>query len=81
LETFARKVGATDVVWSSRVLGQTEKIVEHPVTTFDSGTFWGRGRGRHRWWDDGSAENRSTWVPVRVPADDTGFVAYFLSKD
>jgi hypothetical protein len=81
LEAFARKVGATDVVWSGRVLGKTEKIVEHPVTNFSTGTVWGGRGSRGRWWDDSYTENSTTWVPMRVPADDTGFVAYFLRRE
>lgn len=81
LEAFARKVGATDVVWSGRILGKTEKIVEHPVTSFNTGSFWGGRGSRGRWWDDHYSQNSTTWVPIRVPADDTGFVAYFLRRE
>lgn len=79
LESFARSIGATDVVWSSKVLGRTEKIVERPVTSTSTGTFWGsRQHGNDPWWSDNYTTSSTTWVPVRVPADDTGFVAYFL---
>lgn len=81
LEAFARRIGATDVVWSGRVLGKTEKIVEHPVTNFSTGSFWGSRGSRGRWWDDNYTENSTTWVPMRVPADDTAFVAYFLRRE
>lgn len=78
LEEFARKIGATDVVWASRVLGKTEKVVDRPVTSYGHGTFWGSYRDRDQWWSDGYSDSRTTWVPVRVPADETGFVAFFL---
>lgn len=78
LERFARSVGADSVVWSSRVLGRTEKIVDRPVTTLGTTTYWGPRRGPDRWWSDSWTENTTTWVPVRVPADETGFVAFFL---
>lgn len=78
LETFARKVGATDVIWSSKILGKTEKIEDRAVTSTTSGNFWGGHRDRNRWWDDNYTQNQTTWVPIRVPADDTGFVAYFI---
>lgn len=83
LERFARSVGATDVMWSSRILGRTEKIVEQPVTSFSQGTFWGSGRrrDRDRWWSNSYTESQTSWVPIRVPADDTGFVAFFLRAD
>jgi hypothetical protein len=81
LEAFARKEGATDVVWAARVLGRTEKVVEHPVTSFSTGTFWGGRGSRGRWWDNSYTENSTTWVPMRVPADDTGFIAYFLRRE
>lgn len=78
LEEFARKVGATDVAWSSKILGKTEKVENHPVTSNSTGNFWGSHRDRDRWWDDNYSQSTTTWVPMRVPADDTGFVAYFL---
>ncbi len=78
LEAFARKIGATDVVWAGRVLGKTEKVVDRPVTSYGHGTFWGSYRDRDQWWSDSYSESRTTWVPVRVPADETGFVAFFL---
>ena len=78
LEAFARKVGATDVVWSNKILGKTEKIENRPVTSSSTGNFWGSHRDRDRWWDDNYSQTTTTWVPMRVPADDTGFVAYFL---
>jgi hypothetical protein len=83
LEAFARKVGATDVMWSSRILGRTEKVVEQPVTSFNNGSFWGGGSRRHRdrWWSSSYTETQTSWVPMRVPADDTGFVAFFLRAD
>lgn len=79
LEEFARKVGATDVVWASRILGKTEKVVDRPVTSYGHGSFWGSYRDHDQWWSDGYSDTRTTWVPVRVPADETGFVAFFLS--
>ncbi|HMN42514.1 MAG TPA: hypothetical protein PKE29_16860 [Phycisphaerales bacterium] len=81
IERQARRVGATDVMWSSRVLGRTEKIVDRPVTTFTTGSFWGSGRDRDRWWSNNYSETQTSWVPLRVPADDTGFVAFFLRAD
>ena len=78
LDEFARKVGATDVVWSSKILGKTEKVVDRAVTSNTNGNFWGSHRDRDRWWDDNYSQTTTTWVPMRVPADDTGFVAYFL---
>jgi hypothetical protein len=78
LEKFARKVGATDVVWSSKILGRTEKIEDRAITSTSTGNFWGSHRDHDRWWDDNYTQTTTTWVPIRVPADDTGFVAYFL---
>lgn len=78
IEAFARKVGATDVIWSSKILGKTEKIEDRAVTSTTSGNFWGGHRDRNRWWDDNYTQSQTTWTPIRVPADDTGFVAYFI---
>jgi hypothetical protein len=80
LESFARSIGATDVVWSSRSLGKADKIIEKPVTTVSSGTYWAdhRRSSRDRWWSDNYSENSTTWVPIRVQAEETGFIMYFL---
>lgn len=78
LEQFARRIGATDVAWSSKILGKTEKVENHPVTSTSTGNVWGSHHDRDRWWDDNFTQTTTAWVPMRVPADDTGFVAYFL---
>jgi hypothetical protein len=74
LESQARRVGATRVVWSRSVLGKTETIVDEPVTTVTNGTgrWWGRGRNRT------FSETSTTWVPVTVQADEYGYTAFFL---
>lgn len=80
LEAFARRVGATDVVWSTRVLGRTAKIVDKPVTTYGTTTWYGSRRGRDRWWGDTRTDSSTTWVPMSVPADETGVVAFYLRQ-
>lgn len=82
LRSLARRLGADTVVWSGRTLGKADKIVERPVTT--TGDVWrgGGGRsfdaqsGRSRDW--GFNESSTSWVPVRIQADESGFVAFFL---
>ena len=70
---LARKVGATDVVWSRRLLGKAETIIREPVTTYSTGWGWGR-RSR------GGMESTTAWVPVVVAADEYAYVAYFLRR-
>ncbi|MCC6677051.1 MAG: hypothetical protein IT436_07900 [Phycisphaerales bacterium] len=79
LAEFARRIGATQVVWSSTHLGKTDKIVQEAVTEYRTG-----------WWDDpftrdrrrrrsGSySESATTWVPMTVQADEFAFIAYYL---
>lgn len=79
LERFARRVGATDAVFASRSLGRADKIVDRPVTSTGYVSVWGSSRrGRDRWWDDSYSQSSTTWVPVRVSAEETGFVVFFL---
>lgn len=76
LAVLARKVGATEVVWSRRHLGKTDTIIEEPVTTYSTVHEWG-GR-RHR--GQSYTESSTTWVPVVVSADEFAYVAYFLRR-
>lgn len=80
LAAFARSVGANEVVWSSRDLGMTQTVVDRPVTTVSTGTFWGSRTQRNGWWNDGYSETTTSWVPVTVMAQETGFYTYFLHK-
>lgn len=80
LEAFARKIGATMVVWSSTYLGKTEKIVQEPVSQYSTGTDRYRDdRGRRR--TDSYTENSTLWVPVVVKADEHAWTAYFLREN
>jgi hypothetical protein len=75
LRQLALDVGGDTVVWSSRHTGKADRIVQEPVT----GTSWtwtgwyGRG-GRPRT----VSESTTTFVPVRVSADQYEFVAFVL---
>jgi hypothetical protein len=75
LAEFARKIGAGKVVWSRRLMGKAEEIVQEPVTTFGT-AYYDRGFRRH-----GTAtytETYTTWVPIAVQSDEYAYVAYFL---
>ena len=77
LQTTARRVGADTVVWASEYLGKTDAVVERPVTTSTTWTNWySRGR-RTRTYTDTS----TTFVPVRIQADQFAFVAFFLRSN
>lgn len=77
LGRIARNLGADMVVWSSRVLGKTDAVVDRPVTSSTWGTGWFKDSDGERRPDTFTAHTTS-WVPVRVSLDETGAVAYFL---
>lgn len=75
LVALAARLGADTVVWSSRSLGKTDTVVQEPVTHHTAGTVRDH-RGRPG--SSSYAETYTYWVPIRVQADETGFVAFFL---
>ncbi len=78
---FARKIGATRVAWSRSYLGKADTIVQEPVSTWSQGTTWGAKDGRGRYRSRDYSETSTTWVPIRVQADEYAFVAYFLRDE
>lgn len=77
LETSARRLGATTVVWSSVLLGKADRIEQHSVSSYSTGSDWTRDeRGRRR--HEPFSENTTSFVPVRVQRDEVGYVAFFL---
>lgn len=76
LMKLARELGADTVVRSSVYVGKADRIVQEPVTTYSSGTAWWRDGDRRR--PDSFSEQQTTWVPVRVQADETAYIAFFL---
>lgn len=79
LAFLARQKGADLVVYSRSYLGKTEKIVSEPVTTYSSGrdSWWESDARRRRRHVDFS-ETSTSWVPMKIQADEHFFVAYFL---
>jgi hypothetical protein len=77
LPKIARSLGANRVIWSSRVLGKADKIVQEPVSSNRFGTVWYRDRD-DRYRNDSYNEQQTTWVPVRVSADEVGGIAFYL---
>lgn len=78
LEAFARKIGATTVVWSTSYAGKTDVVRSEPVTEWRSGS-WSPAFDR----DSHSrsfSENSTIWVPVVVQADQRAFTAFFLRE-
>lgn len=80
LEAFARRTGATMVVWSSTFLGKAETVRQESITGFRTGMLdVPRGRdGRRR--ADPFTETETLWVPVVIESDQFMFVAYFLRE-
>lgn len=81
LSEFARKLGATRVAWTSSYLGKADTIVQEPVSTWSQGTTWGARDERGRYRSRDYSENSTTWVPIRVQADEYAYVAYFLRDE
>lgn len=86
LMNFARSIGADQAIWSTKYLGKAQTIVEKPVTTFNAPSYWGYGR---RWNDDACWSHRdywnggstTTWVPIKVEADEYLYVVFFLKTE
>lgn len=83
LADTARKFGATDALWARKYLGKADRIVEAPVTTnstvWGGSGNWGGRRGENDRWGGGPySENSTSWVPVRVQADEWQFLVYFV---
>jgi hypothetical protein len=77
LDAFARRIGACRVVWARSVLGKTETMIDRPITTHSSQDLVHHDRlGRLR--TTTYTETTTTWVPVRVEADEYGYIAFFL---
>lgn len=76
LEQLARSLGADTVMWSSRYVGKADRVVQEPVTTYSSGSWWWRDGDRRR--PDSFNEQQTSWVPVRVQADETAYIAFFF---
>lgn len=74
LVALARSVGGDTVVWSSRHVGKADAVVQQPVTSTTTWTGW-YGRG-HR--TRTLSESTTTFVPVKVSADQYEFVAFVL---
>lgn len=79
LVKVAQKLDADLVVWSSRYLGKSERVVDRPVTSYRSGTISYVDRaGKVR--SQSYSDNETAWVPTGVVADEVEFVAYFLGR-
>lgn len=75
LQDFARRLGATTVVYAMTSLGKADTIVEKPITTTYTESSW-RGSGRGR--DPIFSGSSTTWVPVRIQTEELGWVAFYL---
>jgi len=76
LSTFARKIGADTVMYSSRPLGKADKIVREPVSVETiNDPFLNRRDGDLPGW---YSQRSFAWVPVRIQSEEIGFVAFFL---
>jgi len=78
LMAFAKKIGATSVVWSSIYMGKTDVVRNEPVTEYRTGSHdrW-NGGGNSRTF----SETSTVYVPIVVKADERAWVAYFLRDE
>lgn len=74
---FARKVGATTVIWSSSYVGKADVVRSEPVTEWRSGS-WSPRHGDHS--SRTYSENSTIWVPIVVQRDERAWMAYFLRE-
>lgn len=74
LADFARSIGATHAVWSTRFAGTTQIVRQEPVRS--STTEWGRRRSDDRY--DSFSASTTAYVPVVVEADQHAWIAYFV---
>lgn len=79
LERFARKIGATMVVWSGTYLGRVLTTEREPVTEYSTATRHYRDK-KGKWRSETYTVNSTIWVPVTVEADEHAWVAYFLRE-
>lgn len=70
MKRLANELGADTVVWSAKLLGKADRVVQEPITVFNDGTYWRDGRSR--------TETQTGWVPVRIQVDETAYIAFFL---
>jgi hypothetical protein len=75
LQRLATSLGADTVVWSSRPLGKSDRVVQEPVTWFSDGTRYWDHPNEHR---GAFSETRTGWVPVRIQVDEFGYVGFFI---
>jgi hypothetical protein len=81
LQDFARRLGATTVVYATTSLGKADTIVDKPVTTTYNDSWGGAGGGRERggrYRDPIFSGTSTSWVPVVVQTEERGFVAFYL---
>ncbi|MBL8764674.1 MAG: hypothetical protein JNM07_10440 [Phycisphaerae bacterium] len=79
LEQFARRVGATTVIWTSTYTGKADSIEQEPVNEWRTGTITDR-LNRERRADAFYSDNATIWIPVVVQKDEYAWMAYFLRE-
>lgn len=72
MQAVANGLGADTVVWSSKLLGKADRVVQEPITVFTDGTYWRDGRSRS------VTETQTGWVPVKIQVDEKAYIAFFL---
>lgn len=78
LDKFSRKIGADYAIWTNKVLGKADKVVQEPVREygFRPIRYYDRSRGRHS--TRYAYDDWTTYVPVVIEADETAWVVYYL---
>lgn len=80
LDSFARRIGATMVVWSRTYLGRRQVTTHEPANEYTTVSRPFRDKRGH-WRYDSYTEHSTIWVPVQVEADEHAWMAYFLREN
>lgn len=79
LEEFARRIGATTVIWTSSYLGKADSVRQESITEYRTGTADRWRSGNHH--AGAATETATVYFPVVVRADEYAFSAFFLRED
>lgn len=80
LEAFARKIGATRVIWASQYLGKADRVEQESANSMTTRSYTGGRRS------DGSArsytatDNTTIFYPIVIQADENAWVAFFIRE-
>jgi hypothetical protein len=81
LAAFARRLGATRVVWASRYLGKADRVTHEPVTVFRDNHDWYWDGNERRYRPSAFPDRTTATIPLVIQTDESAWAAYFLSDN